>query len=467
MHLITEGREETAMEAKELVQNLLARSRAAQRQFANATQQQADAAARAVCKVVADHADELAKEAAEETGMGVYEHKIQKNYGKATLIWNDLKGKPSAGVLRYLPEHGIMEIAKPVGVVCCIAPCTNPTVTPMSNTAFALKCRNSIIIAPHPRSKKCTRTVVGLFRSELKKLGFPEDLVLMIEEPTLELSSELMASVDVVVATGGMGMVKAAYSSGKPAFGVGAGNDQCIVDTDVCLEDVAGKVVQGRTFDNGMPCTSEQCVIVHHKQMQEMMHQLEKKGAYILTDSNQVQALRNVLFPDNGPINRMVVGQPAAKIASLAGIELPTDAKLIAVQANGCGKEDVLCRENMCPVLTMLTYDTFEQAVDIALQNLLEEGKGHCAVLHSNTKEHIEYTGRMLPVSRLMINQCGATSGGGAWENGLIPTTTLGCGSWGNNSISDNFTYKYLMNITKVAYRKENVTPVPYEEIFG
>lgn len=455
------------MEAKELVRDLVARSRAAQQIFANATQQQADAAVRAICKAVADHAAPLAKEAAEETGMGVYEHKIQKNYGKATLIWNDLKDKPSVGVLRYIPERNIMEIAKPVGVVCCIAPCTNPTVTPLSNTAFALKCRNSIIIAPHPRSKKCTKTVVELFRAELQKLGLPADLVLMIEEPTLELSSELMASVDVVVATGGMGMVKAAYSSGKPAFGVGAGNDQCIVDTDVCLEEVAEKVVQGRTFDNGMPCTSEQCVIVQRGQMQEMLQKLEEKGAYVLQDQAQAQMLRSTLFPDNGPINRHVVGQPIAKIAELAGVKIPDGTKLIAIQAAGCGKEDVLCREKMCPVLAVLPYDTFEQAVDIAFQNLMVEGKGHCTVLHSNTPEHIEYVGTTLPISRLVVNQCGASSGGGAWENGLTPTTTLGCGSWGNNSISDNFTYKYLMNVTRVAYRKENVKPASYEEIFG
>lgn len=455
------------METKGLIQQLIARSRAAQQIFANATQAQADAAVRAICKVVADNAAPLAKEAAEETGMGVYEHKIQKNYGKATLIWNDLKDKPSVGILRYIPERHIMEIAKPVGVVCCIAPCTNPTVTPMSNTAFALKCRNSIIIAPHPRSKKCTKTVVELFRSELEKLGLPADLVLMIEEPTLELSSELMASVDVVVATGGMGMVKAAYSSGKPAFGVGAGNDQCIVDTDVCLEEVAEKVVQGRTFDNGMPCTSEQCVIVQRGQMQEMLRKLEEKGAYILKDEAQAKMLRNTLFPDNGPINRLVVGQPISKIAALAGIEIPEGTKLIAIQAAGCGKADVLCREKMCPVLAVLPYDTFEQAVDIAFQNLMVEGKGHCTVLHSNTPEHIEYVGTTLPISRLVVNQCGASSGGGAWENGLTPTTTLGCGSWGNNSISDNFTYKYLMNVTRIAYRKENAQPVSYEEIFG
>ncbi|MGM9662169.1 MAG: aldehyde dehydrogenase family protein [Oscillospiraceae bacterium] len=455
------------MEAKELIAQLMERSRAAFNEFKDATQEQADAAARAVCKVIADHAEPLAQMAVDETGMGVYEHKVQKNYGKATLIWNDLKDKKSVGVLRYIPERAVMEIAKPVGVVCCIAPCTNPIVTPMSNAAFALKCRNSIIIAPHPRSKKCTRAVVDLFRSALKELGLPEDLVLMIDDPTIELSTALMASVDVVIATGGGGMVKAAYSSGKPAFGVGAGNDQCIVDTDADLAKVAELVVRGRTFDNGMPCTSEQCVIVQKDKQPAMLEALKAQGVYLLEDEAQADRLRETLFPGGGPISRSVVGQPVDKVAALAGIEIPEGTRVIAVKARGCGRADVLCREKMCPVLAILPYDGFEEAVEIAKQNLLVEGKGHCTVIHSNTPEHIEYVGTALPISRLVVNQCGASSGGGAWENGLWPTTTLGCGSWGNNSISDNFTYKYLMNVTRIGFRKENAKAATYEEIFG
>ncbi len=455
------------MDNHELVTDLVNRSRAAQLAFADATQEQADAATRAICKVINDNAESLARMAVEETGMGVYEHKIAKNRGKATLIWNDLKTKKSVGALRYIPEKEMLEVAKPVGIVCCIAPCTNPIVTPLSNTAFALKCRNSIIIAPHPRSKKCTKVVVDLFRAELKKLGFPEDLVLMIEEPSIELSAQLMSAVDVVIATGGMGMVRSAYSSGKPALGVGAGNDQCIVDTDVDLDNVAEMVIQGRCFDNGMPCTSEQNVIVHVDQKERMLAALEKGGAYIVRKDEQVEALRRVLFPDGGPINRHVVGQDIAKIAKMAEIEIPEGTKILVAEAKGCGKQDLLCREKMCPVLAVLTYSTFEEGVDIALQNLLVEGRGHCAVIHSNNRARVEYAAGILPVSRLLINQCGASGGGGAWINGMTPTTTLGCGSWGNNSVSENITYTHLMNVTHVAFRIENVRIPSIEEIFS
>lgn len=451
---------------KGLVEELVARSRAAQEQFANATQEQADAAARAVCKCIADNADPLAKMAAEETGMGNYQDKIAKNYGKATLIWNDLKGKKSVGVLRHIPERNVIEIAKPMGVVCCIAPCTNPIVTPMSNAAFALKCRNSIIVAPHPRSKKCTRAVVDLFRAALKDLGFPEDLILMIDEPTIDLSAELMRSVDVILATGGMGMVKAAYSSGKPAIGVGAGNDQVIVDSDVDLQEVAKLVVKGRTFDNGMPCTSEQCIHIQKNQKDEMVRALEAEGVYMVS-GGEADKVRQTLFPQGGPINRLVVGQPIQKIAKLAGVEIPTGTRAIGIEVKGPGKEDDLCREKMCPVLAILPCDSFEQCVENATTNLMVEGKGHCAVIHSNNSDHIEYAGIALPISRFLVNQCGAANGGGAWENGLWPTTTLGCGSLGNNSISDNLTYKYLMNIARVGFKKDVVAPKTYEEIFG
>lgn len=455
------------MDNNTFIAELVERSRKAQRAFGNVTQKEADAATRAICKIIDENAEELAQMAVDETGMGVYEHKVAKNHSKATLIWNDLKDKKSVGVLRYIPEKEMLEVAKPVGVVCCIAPCTNPIVTPLSNTAFALKCRNSIIIAPHPRAKKCTRAVVDLFRSELKKLGFPEDLVLMIDEPSIETSSLLMASVDVVIATGGMGMVKSAYSSGKPAFGVGQGNDQCIVDTDVDLDDVADMVIQGRTFDNGMPCTSEQNVIVHKDKKEALLKALEKKGAYNLKGEAQIEALRNVLFPEGGPINRHVVGQSITRIAELANIKIPKETKIILAEAKGVGKADVLCREKMCPVLTVLTYNTFEEAVDIALQNLMVEGKGHCAVIHSQNRSHVEYAAGILPVSRLLINQCGASGGGGAWNNGMTPTTTLGCGSWGNNSMSENLTYTHLMNVTHVAFTKSDVKIPTSAEIFG
>lgn len=440
------------MDDIQLIDELVERSKKAQESFANASQEQADAAARAFCKVIYDYAEPLAQMAVEETQMGNYQDKILKNQTKSKLIWNDLRGKKSAGTLREIPEKNITEVAKPMGVVCSIAPCTNPIVTPMSNCAFALKCRNSVIIAPHPRAKLCTRTVVKLFRTELKHLGLPEDLVLSIEEPSVNLSNLLMQKADVIIATGGMGMVRAAYSSGKPAYGVGSGNVQCILDEGIDYDNTVEKVVTGRTFDNGIICLAEQSVIYPKKARDKVYDALLEKGTYLITDKEQADILRETLFPQGKAFNKQAAGQPAAVIARLAGISVPEKTRALAVPAMGTGAADVLTREKMCPVLALFEYEEFHQGVNIAHQNLMCEGKGHSASLHSVHAEHIAYAQEILPVSRLIINQAAGTTGGGSWNNGYTPTTTLGCGTWGNNSISDNFSYTYLMNITRVGY---------------
>jgi len=350
-----------------------------------------------------------------------------------------------------------------MGVVCGIVPCTNPIVTPMSNSAFALKCRNSIIICPHPRAKKCNYYLVGLFRKALAELGFPEDLIMTVKEPSIEISNMIMASVDIIVATGGMGMVKAAYSSGKPAYGVGAGNVQCIIDDNIDLLEAAEKIVIGRTFDNGIICLAEQSVIAPKKSYESMLKAMEEKGTYVIRDKEMVQRVRNVLFPDGLSMNKKVVGKPIGTVAAMAGIEIPENTKMISVEANGYGKDDVLCKEKMCPVVATFPYETFEEGLDIAMKNLLYEGKGHSISIHSNNKEHIEWVAERIPVSRIIVNQPAGTTGGGSWTNGFVPTNTLGCGTWGNNSITDNFNYTHLMNISRIGYLKENVV-IPDDE---
>lgn len=454
------------MEDKKLVDLLVERSRTAQEKFANATQEQVDELVRAICKTIYDNAEELAQMAVEETGMGVYQDKVTKNRTKSKMIWNDLKYKKSVGVLRTFPEKCLTEVAKPMGVVCSVTPCTNPIVTPMSNCAFALKCRNSAIITPHPRAKLCTRKVVGLFREEIRKLGLPEDLVLAVDEPSVNLSSLLMQQADVILATGGMGMVKAAYSSGKPAYGVGAGNVQCIIDKGVNYENAAEKIVIGRTFDNGIICLAEQSVIAPSEDFTQIEKALQEQGVYIINKEEEGNALRKALFPEGGAINRNVVGQPAEKLAELSGISVPVGTKALAVKVDNKDLEDVLRREKMCPVLALFEYKTFEQAIEIALQNLMKEGKGHSAALHTEEEGHIRYAQEMLPVSRLILNQSSGTTGGGSWTNGFTPTTTLGCGTWGNNSISDNFTYTYLMNVTRVGGLRKDVVIPSDEEIW-
>ncbi len=293
------------------VEELVARSREAQKQFEFATQEQADAAARAVCKAVYDNQEMLGKMAAEESRMGDVNDKIAKCRNKSALIWESLKGKKSVGVIRRIEEKRMLEIAKPVGVVCAVLPSTNPVVTPMGNAAAALKTRNSIIFGPHPRGINVCKVVVDLFRKELAKLGLPEDLVLCLEEVSLEDSNKLMSMVDEIVATGGPGMVKAAYSSGKPSLGVGQGNVQCIVDRDVDIAEACGKIIAGRRFDNGLICLGEQTAFVPEEKFDEFIAEFRKQGGYYAEGKEATDKLREGIFPGGGPINRDVVGLSA------------------------------------------------------------------------------------------------------------------------------------------------------------
>ena len=434
------------------VSELIERSKAAQKQFEFATQEQADAAARAICKVVYDNANTLGPLAAEESRMGSREDKISKCIAKSSLIWNSIKDKKTVGVIARNEATRTMEVAKPMGVVACIIPSTNPVVTPMCNAAFALKTRNSAIFAPHPRAVQCTKTLVEMFRSELKKLGLPEDLILTLEEVSVEGSSELMSMADVVVATGGPAMVKSAYSSGKPSLGVGQGNVQAIVDTDADLKEAAEKIIAGRSFDNGLICLGEQTAFVQKDQFDTFIKEIQKAGGFYVEDEVAVNELRENIFPAGGPINRDIVGLSAMDISHKFNLNAPEGTKAIVVKASAVGKKDDLCREKLCPVLTVYPYDTFEDGVAMMVENLEFEGKGHSIAIHSNTPEHVEYAAIQCSVSRVVVNQPSGTTGGGSPYNGFTPTTTLGCGSWGNNSFSGNFSHVHLMNITRVAY---------------
>lgn len=448
------------------VNELIARSRAAQQIFEGYNQEQVDRVVKAIGKAVYDHAVELGTMAAEETGMGRVEDKIAKNRNKPMATWWYLKDKKSVGILRVIEEEGIVEVAKPIGVIGCITPSTNPTMTPVHNAMIALKGRNSILICSHPKASKSGAKVVGYMREALKAVGAPEDLIMIVEKPTMEMSSTVMASADVCIATGGAGLVKVVYRSGKPAFGVGAGNVQCLVDRDVDMAEVAPKIIAGRTFDNGISCTCEQSVICPKDKYDELVAELKKNGAYYIDDEAEAEAVRNATF-ENGVFRRKVVGQSVEFIAKEAGITLPEGTKTIIVKAKGPGKMDVLGREKMFPVMSMYAYETWEEAIEIADANLALDGRGHSVSMHSNTKEHIEKAADRLPVSRFLVNGIGSSGLGGAYTNGLAPTGTLGCGSWGNNSISENLNYKHLINVSRIAYTNPDAhIPTP-EEVWG
>lgn len=449
-----------------MVASLMEKARLAQKEFSSFTQEQVDEIVREIGKTVYDNAEYLARLAVDETGMGVYEHKVAKNKGKSKTIWNDLKDKKSVGEISRNLETNIVEIAKPIGVVGAVTPTTNPIVTPMCNAMFALKGKNAIVIAPHPRAKGCSGETVRLINERIESLGAPKNLIQIIDQPSIERTNELMQLADVVVATGGMAMVKAAYSSGKPAFGVGAGNVQVIIDQDVNYKEAAEKIITGRTFDNGIICSGEQTIIVPEKDYDEVIRAFVEHGAHYETDSKALDAFRNTIFQD-GHMNKDIVGQSTSRVAELAGLSIPENTSVILLPVDTYGASEILCKEKMCPVLTVIKYKSFDQALEIAKANLEVEGNGHTASIHSNTLEHIKKAGEALSISRLVVNAPSATTAGGSLTNGFAPTTTLGCGSWGNNSISENFTYKHLINISRIGLIRENVRLLNDEEIWA
>ena len=441
---------EATCDANQSVQALVSRARCAQKKYEPFRQDQVDAIVRDIGKFVFDNANQLARMAVDETGIGSYEDKVQKNKGKARVIWNNLKDKKSRGIIGEEKDTNLTLVAKPMGVVGAVTPVTNPIVTPMCNGMFALKTGNAVIFSAHPKAQKCTELLGHEFMEIVRAHGGPDDLVQVVTDGSVEKTQELMQSVDVVVATGGAAMVKSAYSSGKPSFGVGAGNVPVILDRNINLKEAIEKIVAGASFDNGIICSHEQFVLAPDEQYEEALGLFLETGKVWYTDDPKlVQRLRDVVFPD-GSLNKDVVGIPAREIAKMAEIDIPLSTKLIVLPASGAGTEDLLAKEKLCPVIAIMRYESFDDAVAKAKANLLVEGAGHSAALHSHNDDHIQKAGLELPISRLVINQPSSLTAGGSLTNGFAPTTTLGCGSWGGNSISENLDYKHLMNISRI-----------------
>ena len=454
---------EARLAARAEVAELIKKARAAMAEFETYSQEKTDEIVRAIGKYVYDNAEYLAKRAVEESRMGVYEDKVAKCHGKSKLIWNSMKGKKSIGIIDEDPVTGIIRVAKPKGVVCSVTPVTNPVVTPMCNAMFAFKGHNAVIVAPHPTVKKLNWELVESLREVLRGLGAPVDLLQTVAEPTLDMSAEMMAQSDQVVATGGSGMVKAAYSSGTPAHGVGPGNVQVIVDRGVDLDETAKKIIAGRIFDNGIICSGEQCVFFPRELFDEGVAAFKANGAYYIDDPEEVAKFAEAIFPNGGPISRKVVGQSVQKVAEVAGVAVPEGTRMILLKAREISKAEPLCREKMCPVMITWPYDTFEDAVELAQTDLDIEGRGHTTAVHSNDLEHVKYAGEKLTISRLIVNQTSSTGAGGSLFNGFNPTTTLGCGSWGNNSLSENLTWTHLINVSQIGLNMAG-RPVPTDE---
>ena len=455
------------VENAETFERMLARVREAQKVFATYTQEQVDKIFRAAAMAANLQRIPLAKMAVEETGMGVVEDKVIKNHYAAEYIYNAYKNTKTCGVIEEDPAYGTKKIAEPIGVIGAVIPTTNPTSTAIFKTLIALKTRNGIIISPHPRAKKVGSRTVELMNEALDKLGMPKNLIQIIKEPTMELSAGLMKTVDLCICTGGPGLVKVAYSSGKPALGVGQGNVQVLVDRDVDYDEVAKMVIAGRTFDNGVLCTCEQNVICPKDKVDEMVAALRANGAYYIDNQADADKVRNSAFPD-GVFNKEWTGTTIQQMADLAGLEgIPEDTKVLVCCTKGYARQEVLAKEKLFPMLALFTYDTWEECMEIARANLEMEGMGHSVVIHSNNTEHIEAVPTVVNVSRYAVNQVGGTALGGAMDNGLNPTTTLGCGTWGNNAISENLWFTHLMNVSRISYKVPDMYIPTDEEIWA
>ena len=442
----SESNKSIDLSIKELVKS----ARTAQKKYELFNQDKVDAIVRDIGKFVYDNAEPLAKMAVDETEMGSFEDKILKNKSKARVIWNNLKDKKSRGVIGEDSESNLVYVAKPMGVVAAVTPVTNPIVTPMCNGMFALKTGNAVIFAAHPKAQKCAEFLTQEFMKIVKSHDGPDNLIQVVTKGSVEKTQELMQSVDVVVATGGGAMVKSAYSSGKPSFGVGAGNVPVIIDRNIDLKEAVEKIIDGASFDHGIICSHEQFVFAPEENFDKTIELFTNSGKVWFTDDqSQIKKLRDVVFQD-GNLNKDVVGKSASDVGKLAGVEVPETSRLILLPADGSGTQDVLAKEKLCPVIAIVPYKTFEDAVSMAKSNLLVEGAGHSAALHSNNDQNIEKAGLELPISRLVVNQPSSTSAGGSLTNGFAPTTTLGCGSWGGNSISENLDYKHLMNVSRI-----------------
>ncbi len=457
------------MDNTEVLNTLLSNARTALNEFESYTQEQVDALIRRVCLDFKAHAEELAREAVEETGMGNVESKIAKNRGAADGIWYSLKGKKSVGIIGYDDVQKMAYVAKPKGILSSVAPSTNPNLTVIFNACFGLKGRNVLIVAPHPGAKKSTLHTVQIINDSLAAMGAPKNLVQCIEESSIELTKLLMENSDVIIATGGANMVRSAYSSGHPAFGVGPGNVQTIFDRDYDYKLAVEQTVTGRAFDNGLICACNQSFIIPREAEGEIVGYMKDAKVFYADDPETVDKFRKAIFPDGHRINKKIVGQSPVRVAEIAGVEIPADTSIIVLKLDGTklGADEPLCAEKLCPVAIEILYDTFEEAVEIARTNLLFEGAGHSASIHTNDRKKAEYVGVELPVSRVVVNQPGVFAANPALSNGFNPTSTLGCGSWGNNSISENLTYEHLINVSRIGWEKDPENIPSIEDVWA
>lgn len=447
------------VDSVEALTRKIAEVRAAIEKFSTYTQEQVDKIFLAAATAADKQRIPLAKMAVEETGMGVVEDKVIKNHYAAEYIYNAYRRTKTCGVIEEDKAYGIQKIAEPIGLVAAVIPTTNPTSTAIFKTLISLKTRNGIIISPHPRAKKSTIEAAKVVLEAAVKAGAPENIIGWIDVPSLELTNEIMKNADIILATGGPGMVKAAYSSGKPALGVGAGNTPAIIDESADVVLAVNSIIHSKTFDNGMICASEQSVIVNEKLYAKVKKEFKDRGCYFLNKEETEKVRKTIIV--NGALNAKIVGQKACRIAELAGVTVPAETKILIGEVTSVSLDEEFAHEKLSPVLAMYKAKDFADALDKAERLVADGGFGHTSSLYINEvteKAKIAEFAERMKTCRILLNTPSSQGGiGDLYNFKLTPSLTLGCGSWGGNSVSENVGCKHLINIKTVAERRENM----------
>ena len=439
---------------------MLARVRAAQKEFSSYSQERVDAIFKAAALAANRQRIPLAKMAVAETGMGIVEDKVIKNHYAAEYIYNTYKNTKTCGVIERDEAMGIEKLAEPIGVIGAVIPTTNPTSTAIFKTLLALKTRNGIVISPHPRAKNCTIAAAKIVLDAAVEAGAPKEIIAWIDQPSLPKTNLLMKEVDIILATGGPGMVKAAYSSGTPALGVGAGNAAAILDPSCDIVNAVNSIIHSKTFDNGMICATEQTVIADQEIYDLVKEEFAKRGCYFLNEKEKNLVRKTMLI--NGALNAKIVGQRPVAIAKMAGFEVPEDTKVLIGEATSTDTSEAFGHEKLTTILGMYKSTDFDNALDIAETLLVNNGGlGHTSVLwidELNEKAKLDKFADRMKACRLIVNSPSSLGGiGDIYNFALPPSLTLGCGSWGGNSVSENVGVKHLINIKTMAIRRENM----------
>ena len=448
----------------ELAQRLLANARRAMQQIADYDQQRVDGICQAIGWAAAnpEAAERLANMSVDESGMGSRE---PRRRAKVLGILRDALRQKSMGIIEEIPEKGIIKYAKPAGVICSLIPVTSPYITPIGIAIYAIKCKDAVIFSPHPSSRKTTNETVRLMRAALKELGAPEDVLQCVETPSIPLANELMSICDLTIATGGPAMVKAAYSSGKPAYGVGAGNATMVIDDTADIVEAARNTAISKTNDHGSGCSADGNLVVDAGIYDALLAELQRQGGY-LVNAQEKEQLARAYWDDEGRRTGDTIARPASAVAAKAGFTIPPDKTFFLVEASRIGKQHPYSTEKLGVVLAVFKYHGFDDALDKVRQIFETGGRGHSCGIYSFNDEHINRLALMAPVSRIMVRQIQSSSNAGTFTNGMPMTSSMGCGIWGGNITNENVSLKHYMNVTWVS------RPIPEDkpseaELFG